>query len=75
MGTNLINYNKLLAERQFNKDIVPSAEVICLKIQDKVIGTIGNYIVFSGLPKTGKSTFIAGTIASTLYIAKKPILV
>jgi len=66
MGTNLINYNELLLQRQFNKDIVPSAEVVCLKIQDKVIGTIGNYIVFSGLPKTGKSTFIAATISSSL---------
>jgi len=54
MGTNF-DYNKLLAERQFNKDIVPSAEVICLKIQDKIIGVCGSY-----------STFIAATIASSL---------
>ena len=65
MGTNLIDYNKLLLQREFNKDIVPSAEVVCLKIEDKIIGTIGNYVVYSGLPKTGKSFFIAATIASS----------
>ena len=54
MGTNLIDYNKLLLQREFNKDIVPSAEVICLKIEDKIIGTIGNYVVYSGLPKPAK---------------------
>ena len=65
MGTNLINYNELLLQRQYNKDIIPSAEVICLKIQGKIIATLDNYIVYSGGAKQGKSTFIAATIASS----------
>lgn len=33
-------------------------------IQDKIIGTLGNFVCFQGLPKQGKSLFITSAIAS-----------
>lgn len=64
--TNEINYTDLLAERQYDATKVPKAEQVILTVQSKVIGTLQNYVVFSGLPKNGKSTYIAATIASAI---------
>ena len=38
---------------------------VIIKIKESVIGTLGNFVVFSGLPKAGKSTFINALVAST----------
>lgn len=55
--------DKLLS-RKYQPDYIPPQDQIIFSIQEKCIGTIQNFIVFSGLPKAGKSTFIAAMIAS-----------
>lgn len=53
-----------ISERLFAADYIPAADVRVLSIRDKTIATLCNYVVYSGLPKTGKSTFISALIAS-----------
>ena len=53
-----------LQSRKYSPDHIPSQDQIIFTIQQKCIGTIQNFIVFSGLPKAGKSTFLAAVIAS-----------
>lgn len=61
-----MNYARIpsLGERAFSHDYVPDPEQRILTISDKTVGTLCNYVVYSGLPKTGKSTYIGGLIAS-----------
>lgn len=61
--TNDILQNQLL-NRKYNPDKPPPPEQIVFTIDDKVIGTTENYIVFSGAAKAGKSTFLTAAIAS-----------
>lgn len=61
---------KMLEARHYKKGYTPAAEQIALKIDNRVIGTIGNFVTFSGLAKAGKSTFISSTIASAMHIDK-----
>ena len=39
---------------------------ILLRIDNKIIGTLQNFVIISGAPKTGKSTYTAALIASAL---------
>lgn len=55
---------QLLSERKYNPDIKPPPENVLLTISGKTVGTAGNYIVYSGQPKAGKSTYLGATIAS-----------
>jgi hypothetical protein len=56
--------DELLTKRQYNPDYIPNKENIVFTIGNKHVGSLQNYITFSGLPKAGKSTFVAGAIAS-----------
>ena len=58
------NYDELLSQRHYRNDYEPKPEEVLLTIAGKTVGTAGNFVVFSGLPKAGKSTFIHATIAS-----------
>lgn len=58
------NYADILKARKYDPGKTVPPEQIIFTIQDKVIGCIENYIVLSGNPKTGKSTFTTGLIAS-----------
>jgi len=53
-----------IQDRLFSADYIPPPDVQIISIREKMIATTCNYIVYSGLPKTGKSTFISGLIAS-----------
>ena len=53
-----------LAHRQYKKDYTPAEEQIILSIQDKVIGCLSSFVIYSGIPKSSKSTFMAITCAS-----------
>ena len=53
-----------LAQRQYKKDYTPAEEQIILSIQDKVIGCLSSFVIYSGIPKSSKSTFMAITCAS-----------
>lgn len=48
----------------FQKPAIP--DKIYLKINDSIIGTTGNFITLTGLPKAGKSAFISCIIASAV---------
>lgn len=58
------NLHLLLSQRKFNPEIIPKQEQVVFTIQDKVIGTLENYVCFTGMPKAGKSTFTTSCIAS-----------
>ena len=59
-----ISIDELLEKRKYNPNYIPSKENIIFTIQDKHIGSLQNFIIFSGLPKAGKSTFICAMISS-----------
>lgn len=50
--------------RCYNKTYKPKPLSIALSIQSEIISPIAGITIFSGLPKNGKSFFIAATIAS-----------
>jgi len=53
-----------LQSRKFRQNYAPPTEDIIFQIQGKNIGTLQSFVVFSGLPKQGKSLFITSAIAS-----------
>lgn len=53
-----------LAQRKFKRGIEAPKEQIILQIQSKTIGCLNSFVVFSGLPKQGKSLFVTSAIAS-----------
>jgi archaellum biogenesis ATPase FlaH len=59
-----VDYDQLLNLRHYKHGYTPPQEQVFLKISNHTIGTAGNFIVFSGLPKAGKSTFIHAALAS-----------
>jgi len=63
--TNEMYYDNFLKKR-YDPNKKPAAQEILFTIQNKTIGTIENYIVISGLPKTGKSTFLSAIIGSAM---------
>lgn len=58
--------DELLALRQYKPDYKPNKDNIVLRIGGKITGATQNYIIFSGLPKAGKSSFLNSCIASAL---------
>lgn len=56
-------FERLNSRKYVPGKIIPPEQVI-FTIQGKVIGTVENYIVFSGQAKAGKSTFLTSAIAS-----------
>lgn len=63
-GQDKLTLEEKLAARKYKPDFIPPQSQVIFTIDDKPIGTIQNFIVFSGLPKAGKSTFLAAAIAS-----------
>ena len=61
-----ITINDTLQLRRYNPTHIPEPEQVVLTIGGRTIGTLQNFVVYSGLPKAGKSTFIAATLASAL---------
>lgn len=59
-------YIDLLSLRKYDDNIKQKQDKIYFVIEENVIGTEGNFICFTGLPKAGKSTFISAFIASAL---------
>jgi hypothetical protein len=64
MDNQTLKIDEKLTQRKYNPDHIPSQDQIIFSIQNKHIGAIQNFIVVSGLPKSGKSTFLAAAIAS-----------
>ena len=61
---NKLTIGELLEKRKYNPDYIPNKENIVFTIGNKHVGSLQNFITLSGLPKAGKSTFVAGAIAS-----------
>jgi hypothetical protein len=59
-----ISITELLAKRSYNPNYIPNKENIVFTISGKHVGSLQNFCVYSGLPKAGKSTYIAALIAS-----------
>lgn len=58
---------ELLNTRKYNKNYSPPEQQVFFKIDGKRIGLMQSFVLFSGLPKNGKSTFISAAIASSFY--------
>jgi hypothetical protein len=57
-------YSELL-KNAYKRDYLPPQEQILLSIQGQNIGSMQNYVIISGLPKSGKSTFTTSIVASS----------
>lgn len=55
---------EILKLRKYDKTKKPKQQHIAFTIQEKIIGTLGSYVVFTGLAKSGKSTFLSAAIGS-----------
>lgn len=64
MSQQKIDVGQLLREREYRPNYKPPAEDILFTICNENIGSRGNFVVLSGLPKAGKSTFLNAIIAS-----------
>lgn len=53
-----------LAEARFDPREVPPEEVPVFTIQDRSIGTLGNYVAVTGKPKVGKTLFLSAILGS-----------
>lgn len=64
--TNVPNYKELLNSRRYIPDKILPPENKLFTIGNNTIGCTNSLVTFSGLPKSGKSTFIAGLLASRI---------
>lgn len=60
------NYKELLEKSRINSQTVIKDDLLYFAIHNNAIGTAGNFITFTGLPKSSKSTFICAFIASAI---------
>jgi archaellum biogenesis ATPase FlaH len=60
------NYNELLNLRAYNPNEKPPPDHVVFRIEQRNIGSLGNFIIISGLPKRGKGKFISAIAASAL---------
>ena len=56
--------DQLLQLRKYKTDHIPDKENVILRIGNKSVGSTQAYVIFGGLPKAGKSSFLNSCIAS-----------
>ena len=56
--------DQLLELRKYKPDHIPNKENVILRIGGKSVGSTQAYVIFGGLPKAGKSSFLNSCIAS-----------
>jgi len=56
--------DQLLQLRKYKTDYIPDKENVILRIGNKSVGSTQAYVIFGGLPKAGKSSFLNSCIAS-----------
>jgi len=61
-----LTYSDLLKDRRYDPLTLPKSEEVIFLVQGKVIGTLSNYVVLSGLPKASKSTYASAILASAI---------
>lgn len=57
---------KLLHQVQYDPAAEPPTEQVVFRINYKTIGSLGDFVLFSGRPKSGKSKYISGAIAASI---------
>ena len=57
---NKLTLEEKLAARKFKPDYIPPQSQVVFTVENKPIGVLQNFIVISGLPKTGKKYYIIG---------------
>jgi archaellum biogenesis ATPase FlaH len=62
--TNETEILEKLDSRRYNPDYIPQPDVKLFTIKEKLVGSAGNWITLTGLPKTGKSFFLSAITAS-----------
>jgi len=60
------DYQELLQASKITKDSEFGEDMIFLTIGNNIIGSAGNFISLTGLPKSAKSTYLMGIIASAI---------
>lgn len=73
---NKLNYSEILSKRKFDHSVSVIPDKIYFTIEDgindpAVIGTAGNFVSITGLPKARKSTIVGAMIAS--FMIGRPI--
>ena len=61
------NYLEKLQGRKFNQEYIPPPDHKTLTIRGQLVGSLSNFVVYSGLPKTGKTTFISALLSSAIH--------
>ena len=61
------NFFQKLEGRRFNQDYQPPPDHKTLTIRGQLVGSTSNFVVYSGLPKTGKTTFISALLSSAIH--------
>ena len=56
----------LLKKRQYTPGYIPPEECILFEISGKHIGSLQNFIILSGLPKTCKSTIVSAVLGAAI---------
>jgi hypothetical protein len=64
--TNDLGFTELLKSRKYNPALRPESQQPIFTIQGKIVGMLQSYIIFSGLPKASKSTYVGAAAASAL---------
>lgn len=62
------NISEQLANRKYNPEIIPEKQPVVYTVGGSVCGTFGNFAIITGLPKVGKSTIVAGLVASAFVM-------
>jgi hypothetical protein len=60
-----LSIDELLEARKYNPNYEPNKEDKILSIGGRLVGSLSNFCIFSGLPKAGKSSYLMGAIASS----------
>jgi hypothetical protein len=60
-----LSIDELLEARKYNPHYEPNKEDKILSIGGRLVGSLSNFCIFSGLPKAGKSSYLMGAIASS----------
>ena len=60
------DFASILKLREYKRGYNPPADNILFKIQGENIGCTQSLVIFSGLPKSGKSTFLTACLASSI---------
>lgn len=61
----ITNTTDILDARRYKPDYIPPPQTEVLTINGSLVGTLGNFVIVTGGVKVGKSSIIAGLIASS----------